>query len=76
MLYWLTISGDLVIAVVQYYVMKIFFIGLVENKNCSMIFWQALQHGFFNFDTFDVDEYEHYEVSNSYLHSYTQIFLY
>ena len=25
-------------------------------------FLQALAHGFFNFDTFDVDEYEHYEV--------------
>ena len=24
--------------------------------------FQALQHGFFNFETFDVDEYEHYEV--------------
>ena len=23
---------------------------------------QAHQNGFFNFDTFDVDEYEHYEV--------------
>ena len=23
---------------------------------------QALANGFFNFDTFDVDEYEHYEV--------------
>lgn len=23
---------------------------------------KALQNGFFNFDTFDVDEYEHYEV--------------
>ena len=24
--------------------------------------FQALANGFFNFDTFDVDEYEHYEV--------------
>lgn len=23
---------------------------------------QSLTHGFFNFETFDVDEYEHYEV--------------
>ena len=28
---------------------------------CLFIF-QALANGFFNFDTFDVDEYEHYEV--------------
>ena len=26
-------------------------------------FFQALMNGFFNFDTFDVDEYEHYEVT-------------
>lgn len=24
--------------------------------------FQALQHGFLNFETFDVNEYEHYEV--------------
>ncbi len=24
--------------------------------------FQALQNGFFNYETFDVDEYEHYEV--------------
>lgn len=35
---------------------------------CSVVYrvshsvFQALQHGFFNFETFDVDEYEHYEV--------------
>lgn len=30
----------------------------------SVLFFplQALQHGFFDFETFDVDEYEHYEV--------------
>lgn len=28
-----------------------------------MFVFQALQHGFFDFETFDVDEYEHYEVS-------------
>lgn len=27
--------------------------------------FQALQHGFFDFETFDVDEYEHYEVNTS-----------
>jgi len=27
-------------------------------------YFQALANGFFNFDTFDVDEYEHYEVRN------------
>ena len=27
--------------------------------------FQALQHGYFNFETFDVDEYEHYEVSGT-----------
>jgi hypothetical protein len=30
----------------------------------SVLFFplQALQHGFFDFESFDVDEYEHYEV--------------
>lgn len=27
--------------------------------------FQALQHGFFDFETFDVDEYEHYEVQTA-----------
>lgn len=30
--------------------------------NLHFIVLQALQNGFFNFETFDVDEYEHYEV--------------
>lgn len=30
----------------------------------NTLYFQALANGFFNFDTFDVDEYEHYEVSS------------
>lgn len=33
---------------------------------CDVVFvcvFKALQHGFLNFETFDVTEYEHYEVS-------------
>uniref|UniRef100_A0A4W5RL93 Cell division cycle 14Ab n=1 Tax=Hucho hucho TaxID=62062 RepID=A0A4W5RL93_9TELE len=29
--------------------------------DCLQGIWKALQHGFFDFETFDVDEYEHYE---------------
>lgn len=31
------------------------------NVGCELIDWQGIQNDFFNFDTFDVDEYEHYE---------------
>ena len=39
--------------------------SFVKPKYCNpvWIFFQALQNGFFSFDTFDVYEYEHYEVS-------------
>lgn len=32
---------------------------------CLCLVFQALQHGFFDFETFDVDEYEHYEVQTA-----------
>lgn len=35
-----------------------------ELSHSALVF-QALQHGFFDFETFDVDEYEHYEVKAS-----------
>ena len=42
---------------------------MLINELVGDLFWfygllslQALQNGFFNFETFDVDEYEHYEV--------------
>lgn len=36
--------------------------GLVDGLSRGVFVFQALQHGFFDFETFDVDEYEHYEV--------------
>lgn len=37
----------------------------VHSLSCCVFVFQALQHGFFDFETFDVDEYEHYEVKTS-----------
>ena len=34
-------------------------------KTYFLVVFQALQHNFFDFETFDVDEYEHYEVKQS-----------
>lgn len=31
-------------------------------RQLTRFYFQGLQHGFFDFETFDVDEYEHYEV--------------
>lgn len=36
---------------------------MVWQPTNILLYLQALANGFFNFDTFDVDEYEHYEVS-------------
>lgn len=37
-------------------------IGILENVNCFFLFnFKALVNGFFNFDVFNVNEYEHYE---------------
>lgn len=30
--------------------------------DCPLSLFQALQHGFFDFENFHVEEYEHYEV--------------
>ncbi|GLD68664.1 dual specificity protein phosphatase CDC14A isoform X1, partial [Lates japonicus] len=35
--------------------------GQQQQQEEEMKLFQALQHGFFDFETFDVDEYEHYE---------------
>ncbi|CAF92860.1 unnamed protein product, partial [Tetraodon nigroviridis] len=37
----------------------------IRKLNSADWLFQALQHGFFDFETFSVDEYEHYEVRSS-----------
>lgn len=35
---------------------------IITSSFSPALLFQALQHGFFDFETFSVDEYEHYEV--------------